>query len=926
MLHGEYQFRLLCLTTHLLKQSNEIANPNMKDLTNIVDTLPEPLRTALKLPVGARFYRCALQINPFEYLIRHKKPTPFESESDYNRAIIEKCLELKIEVIGVTDHYRVSGSLKLLKEAREAGIYAFGGFEAVTKDGVHFLCLFDESKDDSLTTFIGNCGIHDFDEISPIGDIDSSELLEKSKTWGAICIAAHVTNKGGLLTKLSGQTRVNVWRSPNLLACAIPKSISDLHDEGFRQILMNKDSEYKRHRPIAIVNAIDVIAPSDLDKEGAFCFIKMSNVSIEAFRQAFLDSESRIRLNSDSEPKPHIELVAMSWEGGFLRDTAIRFNSNLNAVVGGRGTGKSTMIESLRYVLALDPITEDARKAHEGVVRHVLKPGTKLSLVVRAHKPAKRDYLIERSVPNPPIVKDTSSGEVLSILPRDVLPGVEVYGQHEISELAKSPEKLTILLKRFVDNDPSRIDRKEELIIELKRSRKQITEGRSEIDSLEERMAVLPSLEETERHFRQSGLEERLKEKSLLVKEEHLLSELIERLNLYRAISENLSENLPIDTAFVSDKALSRLPNSNLLMEIKGILDSMSTQLNIVSNHYVKVLSDTESAISNINERWKKQRESIEKNYGEVLRELQKSEIDGAEFIQLRERIVRLLPLKEATRKLKRNLKEYITRRRKLLNEWEEIKAEEFRLFAKAARKASTGLRERVRIRVTMAGDRRPLEQVLREVGGNLAAIQRLNELDQLSLPDFVMHCQEGKDSLMTYYNFPSGAAEKISGADPDFFMRIEELELPATTQIELNTAAVGAPAVWQALDALSTGQKATAILLLLLQESEAPLVIDQPEDDLDNRFITESVVPIMRQEKQQRQFVVSTHNANIPVLGDAEQIFGLVASGEADEGQAKINPDHMGSIDSLPVQELVEEILEGGKDAFEMRRSKYGF
>ena len=113
---------------------------------------------------------------------------------------------------------------------------------------------------------------------------------------------------------------------------------------------------------------------------------------------------------------------------------------------------------------------------------------------------------------------------------------------------------------------------------------------------------------------------------------------------------------------------------------------------------------------------------------------------------------------------------------------------------------------------------------------------------------------------------------------------------------------------------------------MLLLQESEAPLVVDQPEDDLDNRFITESVVPIMRREKQQRQFVFSTHNANIPVLGDAEQIFGLDASGEAEEGQAKINRNHMGSIDSLPVRELVEEILEGGKDAFEMRRSKYGF
>ena len=156
--------------------------------------------------------------------------------------------------------------------------------------------------------------------------------------------------------------------------------------------------------------------------------------------------------------------------------------------------------------------------------------------------------------------------------------------------------------------------------------------------------------------------------------------------------------------------------------------------------------------------------------------------------------------------------------------------------------------------------------------------------------------------------------------------MRIEELDLPATTMIELNTAPEGESATWQSLEALSTGQKATAVLLLLLLESEAPLIVDQPEDDLDNRFITEGVVPTMRQEKRRRQFVFSTHNANIPVLGDAELILVLTASGEAREGNAKIAKENMGSIDSKPVRDLVEEILEGGREAFEMRRSKYGF
>jgi hypothetical protein len=226
-----------------------------------------------------------------------------------------------------------------------------------------------------------------------------------------------------------------------------------------------------------------------------------------------------------------------------------------------------------------------------------------------------------------------------------------------------------------------------------------------------------------------------------------------------------------------------------------------------------------------------------------------------------------------------------------------------------------------------MAGNRDPLEQLLRDVGGNLsAALERLRAVKQISLPDLAQRCREGKDALMRYFELPPGSAERIAQADPELFMKIEELDLPATTRIKLNTAPEGETPNWQSLEDLSTGQKATAVLLLLLLESEAPLIVDQPEDDLDNRFITEGVVPIMRQEKRRRQFVFSTHNANIPVLGDAELILGLTASGEAREGHAKIANEHMGSIDSKPVRELVEEILEGGKVAFEMRRSKYGF
>ena len=122
-------------------------------------TRSQPLNEALTQPNGARFYRCALQVNPFAYHGRHAKQTIFQTETEYNAAIVAACKENEIEAIAITDHYRVADSWTLIHEARSNGIFVFGGFEASSKDGVHFLCLNDPDKDQSLERFIGQFGV-----------------------------------------------------------------------------------------------------------------------------------------------------------------------------------------------------------------------------------------------------------------------------------------------------------------------------------------------------------------------------------------------------------------------------------------------------------------------------------------------------------------------------------------------------------------------------------------------------------------------------------------------------------------------------------------------------------------------------------------------------------------------------------------------
>ena len=880
------------------------------------------------LPSGARFYRCAFQINPYDYIQRYNKTVEFRDEQSYNNAIVNACLESGIEIIAVTDHYRVKSGYSLVKKAREAGIFVFHGFEAVTKDGVHLLCLFDPSTEiQSLERILGDCGIHTDHEASPNGKYDVIEHLEEAQErHGAVCIAAHVASDGGLLRVLSGQARVNAWMAPHLLACSLPGPISDA-PAGIRPILENKNTDYKRTRPVAVINAQDVSGPEDLAKSGASCFIKMSQVSIEGLRQAFLDPESRIRLISDPVPEEHTELLGMAWQGGFLDEGAIRFNENLNVLIGGRGTGKSTVVESLRYVLGLEPLGDEARKTHEGIIRHVLGSGTKISLLVRSQHPTKHDYLIERTIPNPPIVRD-ENGNIINLTPEDIIGSMEIYGQHEIAELARSKEKRTRLLDRFVEVDFTLDEQKKNLKRQLERTRIQIVETYKEIRQVEEKLATLPGLEETLRRFQEAGLEEKLKEQSLLVREERIIKTADERLNPIRELFEQLQKQTVIDRAFLSPKALEDLPGKEILDKANVILEQLELNLGELINKMEKVILSAQSGLQEIRGQWTERKEVVLASYEQILRELQKTKVDGEEFIRLRRQIEDLQPLKERQEALKHNLTEVENERRRFLLEWEEVKAEEIRCLTRAAKKVNKKLRDLVSVEIVATGAREPLIELLREgVGGRLSeTINIIQRHTDLSLLEFVAACREGGEALSRKFGIPTTQAERIIQAGEELLFQIEELELPPTTTIKLNIAAEEGDHHWQTLEELSTGQKATAILLLLLLESQAPLVVDQPEDDLDNRFIMDSIVPKMREEKRRRQFVFATHNANIPVIGDAEMIVGLFATGEPDQGKSRISPEYMGSIDTKAVREMVEDVLEGGKDAFETRRMKYGF
>ena len=263
-------------------------------------------------------------------------------ESGYNAAIVTALVDVGIDVMAITDHWCVDSGATLRVAATNAGITVFPGFEATAKDGVHLLVLFDPETDAAkINRYIGECGIpFDCHESRP-GIQRHSALLECAERWGAVTVAPHVTTGGGLLEQLSGQSAVQAWTDARLHAVAPGGGAPS---QGHAAILVNKDPVYRRNNPVALLRAADISKPGDVEKPGSSCWIKLSSRTINGLEYG-ISNAGNSRVPRDPTESTHPRVIGIRWEGGFLDDVKVRLNESLNVLIGGRGSGKSTVIE-----------------------------------------------------------------------------------------------------------------------------------------------------------------------------------------------------------------------------------------------------------------------------------------------------------------------------------------------------------------------------------------------------------------------------------------------------------------------------------------------------------------------------------------------------------------------------------------------------
>ncbi len=720
----------------------------------------------------------------------------------------------------------------------------------------------------------------------------------------------------------------NLWVDARLRAAQIPGNIDNL-PQGYKPIALNKNPDYKRDHPVALINAKDVKKPDNLRDLRASTFIKMTRPCFASFLMAFKDPESRVRLSDDLQERFYSQIDSIAIEGGYFDGLSAEISGHLNAVIGGRGTGKSTLLECLRYAMDVPHKGDDAIRQGDQIVKENLgKAGGRVVLKLRSAANHMKPYTVIRRYGEPPRVIDEQNNESQLHPGRDLLPGIEIYGQNEIYELARSPDALTRVLDRFLPESAKQQARLDSALQKLRENSGRLVKAQEQKDEIERDIAQLPKLEEQVRQFKEQGLEEKLKQVPLLEKERQFGPRILEEMKRTRDGQRQFQESLP-DLVFLSDKALEGLPHAELLQRGRQLLDNLGTTLRQKLGEIDKAIGETETSlaglITEISKALEASETQLEKEFAKLPAVAGK---DGKEVGRAYQRLLREIeqvrPSQTRLKTVEALVKELEQQRRNLLGEISNIRSAR----TAAKQKAVTGLNQRLagKLRLTIVPDglRQPLRGFLQSMHGvGEQKTKWVDEAQDLTVMGLVAAVGEGKEALLGKgWGLTSGVAESLIRMTAAQVYDLEAIDLEDRVSLELNVSHTGEQHQYRALDRLSTGQQCTAILHLLLLDNPDPLIMDQPEDNLDNAFIAERIVQELRAAKTERQFLFATHNANIPVFGDAEWIGVCSAS----EDRAEMPVDAQGSIDIPLIRDQVTRILEGGKEAFMQRKEKYGF
>ena len=900
------------------------------------------------------------------------------------KAFAEACYEKGLDVVGITDHNFLSKDfIPHLQTAfdeidREFShkITLFPGFEfeaAGVGRGVHVLCLFEPGTDlTRLDSILTECGVS-YPRVNAAGQLEKSdknlkEILRITQDkYGGIVIMPHATSNDGIFDSdsIAEWLQQDQFTNPDLLAVEVPKPVH-LMSAGYQRLLRSGDDcqpGWKRIRPIATLMSSDNKKLVDFDEHQKptpnsigyrYSWFKMSEPSIESLRQAFLDHESRIILpedvSTDTHPAQRVRqatIKSISIKNvAFLADQQVHFSPNMNCVIGGRGSGKSTLLEYLRIILGKDKSKDLDYGTKERIkrVRDTLNEPRAEVEVCWVSADGVEDRIVWQN--GSPTVQGRDLADPETFF--NSLP-LRFYSQQQLNRLTESKiddgsvrqaQRLLELVDGFTKNELDELaDREHKLKLQIQDAFSNLRKAKT----LEKDYKRLQQEhQELDRQWKaRSEIQEDARQHQLLKAEARYLEGLAGTPGKQFTDVASLAETIAAShVAFQVTDSTHAAWFRQFDDKVKAAKDSLARTIRDAVEQFEAAVEDLKTN----DPAWNAIREELDQadaKFSEACAAKGLTTDDVGHLQEINQsRAKKQREIDETGAEIQR-LKEAAGDTGLLMQQLHQIWRDQFQKRVEAAERANElavlneGRQRFIEVSAKYQQDYKNFRELWQSFAPSDGRTRLGKNWESCGETLYTLFTgQEDAESPWQVLEERLSVEQGSTGPDfgsnsQDLFQHIQDnLErweklrcsrVQDTVDMKLFRAD-GSTAGSIAEGSLSDGQRNTAALALLLAQEGGPLVIDQPEDELDSNFVFRELIPMLRKVKSKRQLIMATHNANLPVNGDAELVYAFEARDGKGEALA------CGGLDQASVTKAVLDIMEGTEEAFRRRREKYHF
>lgn len=847
----------------------------------------------------------------------------FKLDADPNYFARDFVAALKAEDVrvgAITNHNKFDATEynELRKNALKDEICILPGVElsvAEGASGVHCLIIFDPDHWLDGTEYINKFldqafGIHikDRENENARCNLNLEALLRDLKIQqghgrDSFVVMAHAEDRSGFLEELNGGRIKEISADPNFREFVLGFQKCRTRD------LLANAKEWMGYLP-ALVEGSDpknlsaVGQPYQQNGKPCKTYVKIGAFSFASLQYALRADKLRLRNAAPSHSRSHVK--SMTVTSGTKAPLVVRFNEALNTSIGIRGSGKSTLIEILRYALDVraDSKAQDSEYKKQLLEAH-LGSGGKVSLEIES---AGTTYTVDR-VLNDARPKVRKDGAIISnLLPSGII-NVAYFGQKDLAQIGQAQTGRSILERFFPDATKAADSKVKQLNADTEakiREKETLERAVADKAEVEEEKATLENKAAT---YKESKVTDKLIRQVEFNRDRSHLDAVEKWLESYHT---NLQALVATETTALSElEGYTSKENADIVDTTKALLAERKAILGTLETEAVATGAALQS-VSRTSEKLQERREALEDEFAEIRRQIDIPEINADSVLKDQQR---LDVVTKALGELERKQNALSARTAELLTILDSLQSAWHAQFDTLNSAIDEVNQKDLPIDLTLEyrGDRevfvRYLKRLVEGTGIKGRTLEQIAEKfpDPVELYRDIIGESSEAESLFGSPQAWGNFFQKVTANLADFLsFRVPDV---------LTMLYKGSP-----IEKHSLGQRASALILFLLGRSDHDLlIIDQPEDDLDNRSLFEDVIQRLWSAKHDCQFLFATHNPNIPVLGDAEQIHAC----NFDPNSQSINI-LAGSIDAEISQKKIIEIMEGGTDAFKRRRTIY--